>query len=224
MVLLGVSDGAIEPVAELLAPRLRADAVVVHFAGAYGVEPLKAVTKAGGIAAALHPVQACPNVRTAIERIPGSAWGVTTDGIGDWARTVIRSDLHGQPWVVPGESRAVWHAAAVITANGIAALLAGAESMLDKIGVVSPEKALGPLAVGSALNAYDDGGGAATLTGPVVRGEEETIRRHLDALAAVDPSLLPVYRDAVRLVVDSAERARRIDAQRARAWRWFLNE
>ncbi|MDQ4064602.1 MAG: DUF2520 domain-containing protein [Actinomycetota bacterium] len=224
VVLLGASDGAIESVAGRIAPRLRPGAVVIHFAGAFGVEPLKPATKAGALAAALHPVQACPDIPTAIQRIPGSAWGVTTEGIGDWARTMIRRDLHGHPWVVPGELRAVWHAAAAVTANGIAALLAGAEGMLAKIGIVDPEKALGPLAVGSALNAYDGGGGAATLTGPVVRGEEETIRRHLDAIAAVDRSLLPIYRSTVLLIVESAERAKRIDFERARAWRELLED
>lgn len=224
VVLLGASDGAIEAMAERIAPRLRDRAVVIHFAGAFGIEPLKAVTKAGGRAAALHPVQTCPDVTTAIKRLPGSAWGVTTDGISDWARMVIRRDLGGRPWVVPGELRAVWHAGAVVTANGIAALLAGAEGMLRAIGIDAPEKALGPLALGAALNAYEGGGAAGTLTGPVVRGEEETIRRHMDALAAIDPRLLVAYKDALRVIVDAAERARRIDDERARVWRELLDE
>ena len=224
VVLLGVSDGAIESMSERIAPRLRERAVVIHFAGAFGIEPLKAVTTAGGRAAALHPVQACPSVATAIKRLPGSAWGVTTDGISDWARAVIRRDLNGRPWVVPGEMRAVWHAGAVATANGIAALLAGAEAMLAKIGIDAPEKALGPLALGAALNAYEGGGAAPTLTGPIVRGEEETIRRHLDALGAVDPSLVTVYRQALRLIVESAQRAKRIDDAQARVWRDLLEE
>ena len=227
VVLLGVPHGAIEEVAGLVAGRLRgvgsagpqeegARSVVVHFAGAAGITPLTPVLDAGAGAAALHPVQACPDLRSALARLPGSAWGVTTSaGLEAWATEFIARELSGDPVVVAEEHRPLWHAAATITSNGIAALLATGETLLASIEVEAPERVLGPLAAGTVTNAAAGGGGAATLTGPVVRGESETIAAHLEHIIGAAPHLVEDYARVVRVIVAAALRARRIDKQTA---------
>jgi predicted short-subunit dehydrogenase-like oxidoreductase (DUF2520 family) len=102
-----------------------------------------------------------------------------------------------------------------MTSNGIAALLATAESILQKIGVADPEGVLGPLAAGAVANARAGGGGGATLTGPVVRGEVSTLRRHLEALEARAPELVPAYRLVARTILAAAARAGRLPADAA---------
>jgi len=218
VVLLGVPHGAIEAVASLVAGRLQTGArsVVVHFAGAAGIAPLTPVLDAGAGAAALHPVQACPDLRSALARLPGSAWGVTTSaGLEAWATEFIARELSGDPVVVAEEHRPLWHAAATITSNGIAALLATGETLLASIEVEAPERVLGPLAAGTVTNAAAGGGGAATLTGPVVRGESETIAAHLEHIIGAAPHLVEDYARVVRVIVAAALRARRIDEQTA---------
>ena len=223
VVLLGVPDGEIEEVAGHLAKRLRQlgrsqeieGCAVVHFAGASGIERLTAVLDAGAGAAALHPVQACPDVSSAIERIPGSAWGVTTSsGLEGWAINFVTRELSGDPVVVAEEHRPLWHAAASITSNGVAALLATGEALLSSIRVEAPERVLGPLAAGTVANAAT-GGGAATLTGPIVRGEVDTIAAHIGHIAGAVPHLVEDYARVVRVIVAAALGARRIDQQTA---------
>lgn len=216
LVLLGVPQGAIEAVAAQVAPRLGARSVVAHFAGSIGIAPLRPALDEGAGAVALHPVQACPDVNTAIERIPGSAWGVTaSDGLTGWASDLVARDLEGLAVRVREGQRPLWHAASVIASNGIAALLATGEEMLRSIGVESPERVLGPLAAGAVANARAGGGGAATLTGPVVRGEDGIVAGHVYHIGASAPGLSDDYARVTRVVISAASRARRIDDETA---------
>lgn len=212
LVLIGAPDRALEGVAETLAAYGRPGVIACHFAGAYGVAPLRALEQSGGRTCALHPVQACPDVDTAVRRLPGSAWGVTCSaGLQAWAADLVREDLRGHPVAVAEGDRAAWHAAAVVTANGIAALLAIGESVLASIRVAAPGDVLTPLALGAVANAAEGGGGAASLTGPVVRGERDTVARHLRALAAA-PGLLEDYVAVARRILAVARRSGRVEA------------
>jgi predicted short-subunit dehydrogenase-like oxidoreductase (DUF2520 family) len=104
----------------------------------------------------------------------------------------------------------VWHAASVITSNGIAALLSSSEALLGEIGVASPVDVVGPLAAGTVANARQGGGGGPTLTGPVVRGEVATVRRHLHAVARTAPSMVDAYVAVTRLILAAAVRSGRL--------------
>lgn len=211
LVLIATPDDAIAAVARVVSRSIEPGMVVVHLAGSLGVDVLRAVTGMGGLACALHPVQACPDVDTAIERLPGSAWGLTcSPGVDEWASKVIEHDLGGVPIAVEEVDRPLWHAAAVTTSNGVAALLATGEAMLVSIGIEHPERVLGPLAAGTVANARARGG-AATLTGPVVRGEVNTIARHLDRLRDHAPQLCQSYVLVARSVLAAARRAGRVD-------------
>jgi predicted short-subunit dehydrogenase-like oxidoreductase (DUF2520 family) len=211
VVLIGAGEEAIESIASRAASRL-SGRVVVHFAGSLGVGPLRRAVDAGAVACALHPVQACPDVDTAINRLPGSAWGVTCSrpDAERWASNLITSDLDGDPRIVAEDHRDVWHAASVITSNGIAALLSSSEALLDEIGIAAPVDVVGPLAAGTVANARQGGGGGPTLTGPVVRGEVATVRRHLQAVARRAPSMLDGYVSVTRLILAAAIRSGRL--------------
>jgi predicted short-subunit dehydrogenase-like oxidoreductase (DUF2520 family) len=126
----------------------------------------------------------------------------------------VAADFEGLPVLVPDEARSIWHAAAVSTSNGIAALLAVGEAMLAAIGIADPQRVLGPLAAGTVANAGERGG-AESLTGPVVRGEKESIGRHLKALTDASPHLVDDYALIARVIVDSATRANRINQEEA---------
>ncbi|MGH2697900.1 MAG: Rossmann-like and DUF2520 domain-containing protein [Actinomycetota bacterium] len=213
--LVGAPDGAIAPVASEIAPFLHEGAAVIHFAGALGLAPLGDASAVGAGVAALHPVQSFPDVETALERLPGSAWGVTaSEGILRWSEDLITEELEGLAVTVPEAARPTWHAASVSTSNGVAALLATGEAMLASVGIDRPQRVLGPLAAGTVANARRRGG-ALTLTGPVVRSESATIARHLEALAITAPELVEDYARVARIIVGAALRAQRIADEQA---------
>lgn len=213
LVLIGASESGIEAVDALIAPRLESDSYVCHLAGAFGPSILSRSLEAGAIACAIHPVQAIYSVAAGIDRLPGSAWGVTCSdpGADERMTELIEGDLEGIAILVPEEARPVWHAASVMSSNGIAALLAAGEGLLSAIGIEDPPAVLGPLAEGTVQNARAGGGGGATLTGPVVRGEEATVRRHVQALMDVPGGHFETYRIISALILREAMEAGRID-------------
>jgi predicted short-subunit dehydrogenase-like oxidoreductase (DUF2520 family) len=214
---IGASDQAIADVAGIVARVAASGSVVAHLSGSLGVEALMAPAQAGAFPLALHPVQACPDVATAIERLPGSAWGVTAPPeIESWAHRIVATMLEGKAVDVAESDRPLWHAACVMTSNGIAALMAFGESLLAAIGIEEAERVLGPLAAGTVANARGGGGGAATLTGPVLRGEADTVGRHLELLRDRFPEKAEQYRQVARLILSAAVTSGRLDAESAR--------
>jgi predicted short-subunit dehydrogenase-like oxidoreductase (DUF2520 family) len=211
--LIGTPADVVGPSTTLLVSRIDVESrVVVHFAGVTGIEPLEPARRKGAATCALHPVQACSDVESAIRNLPGSTWGVTcSEGSLDWTRSLIEKDLQGRVTLVAESDRPAWHAAAVMTSNGLAALLASSEHLLDGIGVSEPEVVLGPLAQGTLDNALAGGGGAATLTGPIVRGEVGTVRTHIEGLRRLSEEHVATYRSVTRMILEAAQKAGRVD-------------
>lgn len=215
--LLGVPDHALVSVAQELTPALAPEAVLVHFAGSLGVAAIVTAAQGPRIAA-LHPVQAFASLASAGDLLPGAAWGITcSEGLERWAAGLVERDLRGHPVPVREEDRPLWHAAAVMTSNVLAAVFATGTMLLARIGVRDPARVLAPLTHGTLTNVLAAGAGAEAITGPVVRGEARTIARHLAALEERAPELRRVYVEATRTVVAAARTAGRIDEPAERA-------
>jgi predicted short-subunit dehydrogenase-like oxidoreductase (DUF2520 family) len=114
----------------------------------------------------------------------------------------MAKDLGLTPIEVPDDQRAAYHAGAVLAAGSVVALMSAATAAFAQAGISEADAitALVPLAR-SALRGIEQRGVAPALTGPVVRGDVEVVRRHLEAL---EPELRDIYRDlayrAFRLV------------------------
>jgi predicted short-subunit dehydrogenase-like oxidoreductase (DUF2520 family) len=106
---------------------------------------------------------------------------------GDPLASRVVDDLGGHPVVVADEHRAGYHAAACIASNHLVALLGQVERVGAAAGV--PLAAYADL-VRQTVDSVASLGPAAALTGPVRRGDEATVARHL---AALDPSERPAY-------------------------------
>jgi predicted short-subunit dehydrogenase-like oxidoreductase (DUF2520 family) len=90
-----------------------------------------------------------------------------------------------RPFRVAPADRVRYHAAATIASNHLVALLGQAARVADAAGV--PPEALLPL-VRASVDNVDALGPVAALTGPVARGDADTVARHLEVLGADDAS------------------------------------
>lgn len=203
-VLLGVPDGAITSATATIAQSLPTAALVCHFSGVSGIEPLSAAERRGCATAALHPVQSFVDVDIAVRTLPGSAWGVTCDDAHVERAYALVRDAGGDPLRVSESDRPVWHAAAVMTSNGLAALVAQSEFLLRRIAVERPAGVLAPLTRGTIANIEHARSAADVLTGPVVRGEHETIAAHVEVIARLGSDTLDSYRRIAELILDAA--------------------
>jgi len=198
LVIVAVPDAGLDAVAAGLAasPALGAGALVIHLAGARGLDvfaPLLA-TRPDVRVGALHPLQTFPNAELGAERLAGSWCAVA----GDPAVTDLAVALGCSPFVVPDHRRALYHAAACVASNHVAALLAQVERLAADAGI--PMAAFVPL-VRATVDNVDAIGAPAALTGPVARSDVDTVARHLDALPVAEAEL---YRAVARAAAQMA--------------------
>jgi predicted short-subunit dehydrogenase-like oxidoreductase (DUF2520 family) len=123
-----------------------------------------------------------------------------------WAEELAAA-LNGHAIHVATESRPLYHAAAVMASNYVAALLDSAEHLMELAGVPRPDarRALAPLVRTSIDNAFDSSALEA-LTGPIARGDSATVAGHLEAMRHAEASTIELYKSAGLHALDMARR------------------
>jgi len=203
VVIVATPDAAIAATATALAPSLRPGALVVHLSGASTLHELDGVLLARRDVevGSLHPLQSLPSPDLGSRRLAGSWCAI--DGPPQVERLAL--SLGMRPFRVDAADRVGYHAAACVASNHLVALLGQVERLAATTGV--PFEAFLPLIRATVENVADLGA-ADALTGPVARGDHETIARHLEALPADE-------RDAYRALVREARRLAARDATRS---------
>jgi predicted short-subunit dehydrogenase-like oxidoreductase (DUF2520 family) len=185
--LLCVPDDGIAQVCYRIAPD--APPLVGHVSGASGLDVLVSATEHGAATFSLHPLQTFTDGDTPIEGTPAAIAGSNEEALAFAAS--LAAALGMRPFEVSEENRAIYHAAAAIASNLLVALEESAAELLDRIGVPDGRELLAPLVLRTAANWTERGSDA--LTGPIARGDRETVERHRAALAEAAPELLSVY-------------------------------
>jgi len=212
--LIAVPDDAIAPVAGMLAEAGMRCGTALHTSGAYGPEALAALAEAGVACGTLHPLQTVASPQEGARVLPGVAFAI--DGAPAaiaWAERLV-AVLGGMPLHVPAASRPLYHAAAVMASNYPMALIFAAVMPMEEAGVGESiaRRALEPLARTSLENAFRLGPVAA-LTGPIARGDADTVRTHLAALAAAPATVERLYRALGLATLEIARRRGLAEAQ-----------
>jgi predicted short-subunit dehydrogenase-like oxidoreductase (DUF2520 family) len=204
VVLLCVPDSAIGEAAAAVAEHAPGLRFIGHTSGATSLDALE---PADAQAFSLHPLQTVPAADTDLTAAPCAVAG-SSPGALDLAQSLALA-FGMRPFRVREEDRAAYHAAASMASNFLVALEESAAALLAGAGAgKEARELLAPLVLRSAANWADRGAGA--LTGPIARGDEQTVQRHLAALAEGAPELLQMYRAL-------AERTRAIAAAEAAA-------
>ena len=180
LVLLCVPDSAIAEVARRIPP----GPWVAHVSGATRLAALAPHTRRFG----LHPLQTFTRARGA-EQLDG-AWaavsGETCEARGHGG--ALARTLGLRPFDLDDASRPAYHAGAAIASNYLVTLHRAATSLFEAAG--APPAALVPLMTRTIENGFE-------LTGPISRGDRETVEAHLRAIQERAPELEPMYRALV---------------------------
>jgi predicted short-subunit dehydrogenase-like oxidoreductase (DUF2520 family) len=202
VVLLAVPDRAIAPLSAELATEggTGSKHTVLHLSGLQDREALGPLAPSGAALGSFHPLQTVSDPTTAAERFAGAYAGIEGDDRAISVAEGLARSLRMTPVRVPSAAKPAYHAGATFAANYTTALVAVAERLALEAGI-EPEVARRlylPLIRGAAANL--DAGPAAALTGPVRRGDVETVQAHLAALGPDDRTLyLLLAREALRL-------------------------
>jgi predicted short-subunit dehydrogenase-like oxidoreductase (DUF2520 family) len=177
LVLLCVPDEAIAGVARATA----AGPWIAHVSGATPLAALDPHVRRFG----MHPLQTFTRARGA-EQIDGAWAAVTAETEEAQARATWLAETLGlRPFVIADADRGLYHAGAVIASNYLVTLYRAAARLVAAAG--APPAALVPLMERTIENGFD-------LTGPIARGDLETVERHLQEIARRTPDLVTMYR------------------------------
>jgi len=206
-ILIAVTDDALPAVAEALAEAGMTGGIALHTCGTRGPEALEPLAARGVSCGTLHPLQTVAAPEQGVAALPGSSFAVAGDTEAlAWAER-IASILGGEALRIASKFRPQYHAAAVMASNYVVALMDAAVILMGAAGI-SEERALraiAPLAKASLNNAADLGPLRA-LTGPIERGDSETVALHLNALESAPESVRELYRSAGLHTLELARR------------------
>jgi predicted short-subunit dehydrogenase-like oxidoreductase (DUF2520 family) len=201
-VVVAVPDRAIEEVAHRLASLgLRPAIPILHTSGSRAGDALRVLAEGGHPVGSVHPLAALADPVTGADRLAGATWGVEGEGAARALAERIVLACGGRALRIAPGGKAAYHAAAVFASNYAVALLGMAERLMEEAGVHAEEArpALAGLAAGAVENVAARGP-AAALTGPVMRGDVETVALHLARLSADERALYCLLgREALRL-------------------------
>ena len=193
LLLLTVPDDMLPNVVTVLAASgaLHEGQYVVHTSGRHGLAVLEPARAIGAHTVAMHPAMTFTGTALDLDRLDGCVFGLTAQPAErEFARQLV-DDLGGRPTWVPEEMRTLYHAGLAHGANHLVTLVSEAVEMLAAAGSDDPAGTLRPLLTAALDNALEQGD--AALTGPIVRGDLNTIRAHLDEIARRSPQAMDSY-------------------------------
>jgi len=226
LLIIAVPDDSIsDVVADIVdSGRLRPRTLVLHTAGAHGVDILAPLTALGALPLAVHPAMTFVGTDDDTTRLPQACFGVTaSDEVGLAIASALVLEMGGEPVRIAEADRTLYHAALAHGANHLVALVSDAvvamnaaiegsegesgraTATVDGTSERLAERILAPLVTAALSNVLDLG--PAALTGPVARGDAQAVADHLDALRALPGGRRPyaiaeAYRILARRAAD----------------------
>jgi predicted short-subunit dehydrogenase-like oxidoreductase (DUF2520 family) len=177
LVLLCVPDTAIADVARVIEP----GPWLAHVSGATPLSALEPHELRFGV----HPLQTFTHARGP-EQLDGAWVAVTAESRdarerGFW----LAGTLGLEPFELDDDARPLYHAGAAIASNYLVTLQRAAARLFEAAG--APPEALVPLMMRTIENGFE-------LTGPIARGDWDTVAAHVRAIHDEAPELEPMYR------------------------------
>lgn len=217
LVLLAVPDDVLPG---LVAGMVEAGAIhagqfVAHPSGRYGIDVLGPAAQAGALPLAIHPVMTFTGTSVDLARLADCPFGVTApDAVRPVAEALV-VEMGGEPIWVPEEARGLYHAGIAFGANFLMTVVLESLDLLRSAGMTEPQRLMAPLLSAALDNALRHGDSA--LTGPVARGDADTVAEHLRRVGEVSPPAASAYAALARLTADRALSAGLLDLSAAAA-------
>lgn len=195
LTLLTVADRHIPEVAEELAthPHLRSGSVVMHCSGALTSACLASLRAKHCAVASFHPAMSLKHPQWSVQHFAHTPCAVEGDPVAVTLITDVFTAIGADVYQIAPEHKALYHAAAVFATNYQVILLQQAFTSFVEAGL-TPSRA--KTVVDRFLQTVQENIQQVSeprhaLTGPVQRGDVETIQRHLQALP--DPLVRNLY-------------------------------
>ncbi len=223
VVFLTTPDDAIGPVASSVS--WRPDQAAVHCSGAGSLDVLDPVAEQGAARGAFHPLQQFSDIDNGSKGFPGITLGIEADEVlREFLREAAQA-IGGNPVFLRPEDKPLYHVTGVLMGNLLSTFVATAASVCEDLGLTRSQgvHALLPMMRQVAIN-LESMGLPNAVSGPYVRGDIGTVRKHLAALKEGAPDVLPLYRELALLALPLAVEKGALAPARAEEIREILKE
>lgn len=150
-----------------------------HTSGADPSSILSPLDRKGARLGSLHPLQTFPDIESAIEVLPDTSIFIEGDEKALAVLRVIAGNLGAAVHTIAGKDKVLYHLAAVFVCNLLSALMYSGTGVMDRIDVgLEPFLPI----IRATMKNIETRGPLSALTGPVVRGDDKTVRSHLTAM------------------------------------------
>jgi predicted short-subunit dehydrogenase-like oxidoreductase (DUF2520 family) len=192
LIWLCVPDREIAPVAANLAVSgIWIGKTVFHSSGALDSDTLNALRERGAKVASVHPMMTF--VRDAVPAMQGITFALEGDAAAVRLARRVARDFKARTFLIRKEHKAAYHAWGAFASPLLVAALVTAEQVAQSVGLKKSEarRTMLPIICQTLVN-YAALGPAGAFSGPLVRGDADIVRRHLQALKKV-PQARAVY-------------------------------
>lgn len=195
----------------------------LHCSGALTSEELGEIREKGAEIGSFHPIQTFANKQTSWMALEMIYFGFEGTAGAKLVAEKIAHVFQGTLLMVEKDAKELYHAAACILSNYTVTLSYIAEKLFAKAGISQTEglKGFMPLVERTIAN-IKESGSVASLTGPVSRGDVETIERHLEKIKAAAPQYLEVYSALGVITADTALEKGSIEEEAAKSLKQTL--
>jgi predicted short-subunit dehydrogenase-like oxidoreductase (DUF2520 family) len=221
IILISTPDDHIEDAVEIVLQNAASlgRSVALHTSGALSSLILSPLASSGFSIGSCHPLQTFESPRRALALLPRTHFCIEGEPrAARAARRLVRL-MGAKHFEIPTPMKSLYHAAAVMSSAGVAALLAISLEIFSRAGLTPREarEILLPLVEGTLTN-IGALGPARAMTGPVRRGDAGTVARNLEALRSFDPRAWEIYRllaeRGIQLAMEAGEERSKIEGVR----------
>ncbi|MBT3672879.1 MAG: DUF2520 domain-containing protein [Porticoccaceae bacterium] len=203
--MISTPDDHIEEAVQLLIDSdvLQADNIVFHCSGAIGSNVLSRLNAMGVHVGSIHPIHSFANPQNSIANLKGVPFAIEGDADAIDLLNHLCIAIGGQPFAINSDSKSLYHAATVMACNNLVSLLEISMGMLVQAGV-DVKNSGNPLdlLIKQTVTNYLSSGGQKALTGPVARGDVDTVASHLLALQSSPDGWQDAYRGLSKMAVE----------------------
>ncbi len=170
-------------------------AVILHTSGALSSDLLNALACLGFGTGSCHPLQTFESPSRALALISRTHFCIEGDPRAVRAARRLVRLMGAKYFEIPTSMKSLYHAAAVMSSAGVAALVSISLEIFSRAGLTprASREILLPLVEGTLAN-IGALGPARAMTGPVRRGDAGTVERNIEALGSFDERALEIYR------------------------------
>jgi predicted short-subunit dehydrogenase-like oxidoreductase (DUF2520 family) len=207
------TDDALAETAKLLARKAGwTGKIVLHSSGALSSDVLSPLKRKGASTASVHPMMTfVPGATPRMEEVPFAVEGDTRAVAV--ARRIVR-DLGAESFAIKKTAKPLYHALGSFSSPLIVAALVTAERVGRSAGLTASQtrRVMTPI-LRQTMKNYAERGAAAAFSGPIKRGDVNTVLRHLKELRRV-PGASDVYRALVKSALVDLPSAKRKELMR----------